>query len=56
MEKELVLYRVSEPNILDTAPYGTQCIVNHDNKKTVYIQVSHDEENPIWREEEITTF
>lgn len=36
------------PSGLDTAPFGTECIVKHDRTFTVYLQINSNEEKPKW--------
>jgi hypothetical protein len=43
----LTITRRTTPTKQDTAEYQTHCIV-HDNPDVVWIQMSHDEENPNW--------
>lgn len=36
------------PSGLDTAPFGTECIVKHERDFTLYIQMAPNEEKPKW--------
>ena len=43
------LTRISEPNALDTADYGTLCKVSNTSTPALfYLQVSTDSKNPRW--------
>ena len=41
--------RFGMPNALDTAEFGTECIVKGDRDSTIYIQMSTNEEQPNWQ-------
>lgn len=44
-----VIIRHSAPGKLDHAPFGSSCKVIHaDNTYDLYMQYSHDEEEPRW--------
>lgn len=40
--------RNSIPNKYDQLPKGTICIIENNNVKLLYIQISRDESNPNW--------
>lgn len=44
-----IIKRHSEPNRFDQAPYGTQCEVSNEAIVEIYMQVSSNEEMPIWQ-------
>lgn len=52
MESVRIIKRYSEPTKMDTADYLTLCEVGADSVnwhyRTLYIQLSHDAENPRW--------
>lgn len=37
------------PSALDTAPFGTECIIKKDDDFTIYLQMSPNEEKPNWQ-------
>ena len=41
--------RYGMPGALDTAPFGTECIIKKDKNFTIYIQMSANEEKPNWQ-------
>lgn len=51
MENSLppIVTRFGEPTKMDTARYGTICRVSSSPESfDIYLQISHDEENPTW--------
>lgn len=42
------IFRHEEPTQQDTAPYGTECKVVFEKFFDMYLQLSHDEEEPRW--------
>lgn len=44
-----MIVRYGMPSKMDTAPYHTLCKVsNNSDTVEIYLQISHDEEDPIW--------
>lgn len=48
MSKPLI--RICPPSKYDHEPFKTVCYVNEEKGRSVFIQVSEDEENPEWVE------
>lgn len=48
MDNGLILIRNSEPGEYDQHPYGTACKIQRQETYDIYLQVSHDEDNPNW--------
>jgi hypothetical protein len=46
----MILHRLGEPSKQDTAPYGSCCLakMNSQSITFLYIQLSHDENEPSW--------
>ena len=41
--------RFGQPSKMDTSPFGTICKVScHPNSFDIYLQISHDENEPNW--------
>ena len=51
MNEPMELNRRGEPGMLDTAPKGSKCIVTNDGKIEIYVQISDDENSPIWQKQ-----
>lgn len=49
MNPYFTINRMSPPTKQDTAERGTHCFIKDDNK-FVWVQVSSDEEDPLWVE------
>jgi len=44
-----MIVRFGEPSKMDMAPYKSLCkVANSSNTVEIYIQMSHDEDNPNW--------
>lgn len=44
-----MIERFGPPSKMDSCPHGTLCkVANSLNKVEIYIQISHDENNPNW--------
>lgn len=47
IKEPITITRMTSPTQQDTAEYGTHCI-SHDQPTIIWIQMSHDENNPKW--------